>query len=70
MTWLTLLSWLNGGLLVGIFILAIHDQQNIAGLKRQHLRIKRLEAMHERGKLSTKHLQHSEAAFRAASEDG
>jgi hypothetical protein len=44
---LTLLAWLNGGLLVAVFILAIHDQQTIATLKRQHGRIKALEASHE-----------------------
>ena len=56
---LTLLSWLNGGLLVAVFILAIHDQQNIAGLKRMHARLKKLEAepMH--------YLKHLEAAFKA-----
>lgn len=41
MTWL--LGFLNGGLLVAITVLAIHDQQTIATLKRYHARLKALE---------------------------
>lgn len=61
--WLTLLSWMNGGLLVAVFILAIHDQQNIAGLKRMHARLKKLEAQ------PLEHLKHAEAAFMAQVDD-
>ena len=42
MTWL--LGFLNGGLLVAITVLAIHDHQTIATLKRQHQRLKVLES--------------------------
>lgn len=36
-------AFLLGGLLVATVVLTIHDQQNIAALKRQHVRLKKLE---------------------------
>jgi hypothetical protein len=39
-----LIPFLVGGLLVGMTVLAIHDQQTIATLKRFHQRIKILES--------------------------
>ena len=36
-------AFLLGGLLVAVLVLTIHDQQNIAALKRQHVRLKNLE---------------------------
>lgn len=43
-----MIAWLQGfligGLLVAVTVLAIHDQQTIATLKRMHKRIKDLES--------------------------
>ena len=36
-------AFVVGGLLVATVVLAIHDQQNIGALKRQHARLKKLE---------------------------
>jgi hypothetical protein len=38
-----LAAFLLGGLLVAVVVLSIHDQQTIATLKRQHVRLKALE---------------------------
>jgi hypothetical protein len=37
-------GFLIGGLLIAVTVLAIHDQQTLATLKRMHLRIKMLES--------------------------
>ena len=38
-------AFILGALSVAVIVLTIHDQQNISGLKRQHIRLKALEAM-------------------------
>ena len=37
-------AFIVGGLLVAVVVLSIHDQQNIAALKRMHKRLKDLES--------------------------
>jgi len=41
-------AFILGALSVAVIVLTIHDQQNIAALKRQHQRIKALEALNEK----------------------
>lgn len=36
-------AFMLGALSVAVIVLTIHDQQNIAALKRQHLRLKAVE---------------------------